>query len=201
MPRAALLLAAGRLISFVRARRSGGNAPRLRGAELGEDFETAVSTGSAGATEKIGEAIGSVLRPGDVAGLSGELGSGKTTLIKGIAAALGSAEEVSSPTFAIVHRYGGRTALIHVDLYRIRDRAELADLDYDLLFDAGAVSVVEWASRFADVLPRLAVDVNLRHSGPDTREIRIRARMDGIRTKSLAEKIRKIRGAPPHGAP
>jgi len=165
------------------------------------DFETAVSSGSARATEKIGEAIGSLLRPGEVAGLSGELGSGKTTLIKGIAAALGSAEEVSSPTFAIVHRYCGRTALVHVDLYRIRDREELADLDYDLLFDKDSVSVVEWASRFADVLPELAVDVSLRHSGPRRREIRIRARMDESRIGLLAGMIGKIAGAAVRGKP
>lgn len=161
-------------------------------------LETTILSDSEESTIRIGVAMGSVLVPGDVVALSGDLGSGKTTLVKGMAKALGSDETVSSPTFPIVQRYRGRTPLNHVDLYRIRDREELADLDYDLLFGPDSISVVEWADRFEDVLPHACMVAVLEHAGPSSRRITLSADIGEQRLADLRKKLEKIRKkAPP----
>jgi tRNA threonylcarbamoyladenosine biosynthesis protein TsaE len=97
-------------------------------------------------TEAAGEALGRRLRQGDVVLLTGELGAGKTTFVRGVARGAGSEAPVASPTFQLVRVYPGRTQLVHVDLYRIEKPSELADLGLEELADLGAV-VVEWGER------------------------------------------------------
>jgi len=101
------------------------------------------------ATEQVGAALAKVIRPGDVIRLSGPLGVGKTTLVRGLIEALGHEGEVPSPTFAIVQPYDELTpAVFHVDLYRIEERSEIDELGLDSAADA--VLIVEWPERAGD---------------------------------------------------
>jgi tRNA threonylcarbamoyladenosine biosynthesis protein TsaE len=95
-----------------------------------------------------GREFAATLRPGVVVGLSGELGAGKTTLVRAIAAGLGVKESVTSPTFALVHRYDGRVPVWHVDAYRLKADDEARDLGLE---EAGeAIVLIEWPERLRD---------------------------------------------------
>jgi tRNA threonylcarbamoyladenosine biosynthesis protein TsaE len=122
---------------------------------------------SAEETERIGEALGRTLQPGDFIGLSGDLGAGKTVLARGIARGAGVPAEalVSSPTFAIVNAYrGGRLPVFHADLYRVKDAEELYDAGfYDLVGGEGAM-LVEWIDRVREVVPEDWVEIRLRRA-------------------------------------
>jgi tRNA threonylcarbamoyladenosine biosynthesis protein TsaE len=130
-------------------------------------------TSSAAETEALGERIAAELGPGDVVLVSGELGAGKTTLIRGACRALGVREPVTSPTFTIGHRYRGRVPVSHLDLYRLErlDREDPGLLD-DYL-DPGSVALVEWPEAAAGSLERVRVRVTLRHAGGDEREVEV----------------------------
>ena len=112
--------------------------------------------------------LGERLKAGDVVLLTGGLGAGKTTFVRGVARGTGSEADVASPTFQLIRIYPGRVQLAHVDLYRVENDAELRDLGLDELADSGAV-VVEWGER-------LAVDgaarIQIEHLGGDRRLIR-----------------------------
>lgn len=138
---------------------------------------TVVETGSAAETEALGARLADDLGPGDVVVVSGEVGAGKTTLIRGACRALGIAGPVTSPTFTIGQRYeGGRLPIAHLDLYRLDglDREDPALLDDYLT--PGAVAFVEWP---AVALPQLdgrrTVAVHLAHLGDDRREVELPA--------------------------
>ena len=123
---------------------------------------------SAAETERAGMLLGERLHAGDVVLLTGELGAGKTTYVRGTAQGTGSRAPVASPTFQLVRIYPGRVQLAHVDLYRVESSAELRDLGLEELAQQGAV-VVEWGDR-------LDVDgsalVHIEHLGGDRRLIR-----------------------------
>ncbi len=127
-----------------------------------------VTTTSPAETEEAGRRLGAQLRAGDVVLLTGELGAGKTTFVRGVARGTKSAAPVASPTFQLVRVYPGRVQLAHVDLYRIENNAELADLGLDELADQGAV-VIEWGDRIQ--VPGAAV-IDIEHLGGDRRLIR-----------------------------
>ena len=112
--------------------------------------------------------LGERLRAGDIVLLTGELGAGKTTFVRGVAQGAGSRADVASPTFQLVRIYPGRVQLAHVDLYRVEDTAELSGLGLDELADQGAV-VVEWGDRIA---VEGAARIELEHLGGDRRLIR-----------------------------
>ena len=103
-------------------------------------------------TIELGRSIAAVLHAGDVVALEGPLGTGKTRLVRGIAAGLGLDVEVTSPTFSLVHEYSGDPPLSHVDAYRLADGDEFLSLGVSELWEEGIV-VIEWASRVSDVLP------------------------------------------------
>ena len=135
------------------------------------------ATESATETEKLGAELARALRPGDVVLIEGELGSGKTTFVRGAARALGVTDPVTSPTFTIGQRYPAAPPIAyvsHVDLYRL---ASLRDEDPDLLADyigADTITFVEWpaaAVREIGELGRIAQRVRLTHAGGDRREI------------------------------
>jgi tRNA threonylcarbamoyladenosine biosynthesis protein TsaE len=131
-------------------------------------------TSSPAETEALGARIAAGLRPGDVVLVSGELGSGKTTLIRGASRELGVAEPVTSPTFTIGHRYRGRVPVSHLDLYRLEG---LEDEDPGLLDDyltEDAVAFVEWPGVAEPQLERIALRVELSHHGGDGRLIDVR---------------------------
>ena len=124
-------------------------------------------------TRAIAAALSPSLLPGAVVLLSGDLGAGKTAFVRGLAAGLGvDPDEVTSPTFTLVHEYrGGRLPLIHVDLYRL-DRAELDEIGLDSDLAEAGVTAVEWSERLARPIPG-AVTVHIADRGGDAREIRI----------------------------
>ena len=122
----------------------------------------------ADATGRAGRALGAVVRAGDVVGLIGELGAGKTALVAGVVAGLGAPDVAASPTFALIHEYrGGRLVVWHADLYRIERARELAEVGLDEIVDhaeaRGGVVLVEWADRFP-VLPADHLRVELAHA-------------------------------------
>jgi tRNA threonylcarbamoyladenosine biosynthesis protein TsaE len=125
-------------------------------------------------TRAIAAGIARTLQPGAVLLLSGDLGAGKTAFVRGLAEGLGlEADQVTSPTFTLVHEYrGGRLPLIHVDLYRL-DTADLAEIGLDEdLADVGVVAV-EWPERLARV-PADALRIAIADTGGDTRVITLR---------------------------
>ena len=112
--------------------------------------------------------LGERLRQGDVVLLTGELGAGKTTFVRGVAQGIGSSAPVASPTFQLVRVYPGRVQLAHVDLYRIENPAELRELGLEELAEQGAV-VVEWGDRLeVDGAARIEIE----HLGGDRRLIK-----------------------------
>jgi tRNA threonylcarbamoyladenosine biosynthesis protein TsaE len=127
-------------------------------------------------TRLAGTVLGRWARPGDVLALVGELGTGKTCLVQGIALGLDvpASSRVRSPSFVILHTYAGRCPVHHLDLYRIRGPEELEDLDWrDVLYGDG-VCVIEWADRMGNFLPARRLDVALFHSTEESRWIQIR---------------------------
>jgi tRNA threonylcarbamoyladenosine biosynthesis protein TsaE len=113
----------------------------------------AVRTRSAGETTSLGSRIGALLRPGEVLLLVGDLGTGKTTFVQGLATGLEIATRPRSPTFTMVHTYdGGRYPLVHVDLYRLETSNEVLSLGLEELFEPPAVAVVEWGEKATPIV-------------------------------------------------
>jgi tRNA threonylcarbamoyladenosine biosynthesis protein TsaE len=130
-------------------------------------------TRSAAETEAVGETLAAELTPGDVVLVSGDLGAGKTTLIRGASRALGVSEPVTSPTFTIGHTYAGRVPVSHLDLYRL---AELDQEDPTLLEDyvtPEAIAFIEWPGAAEPWLETITRRVEIRHAGGDEREIEL----------------------------
>lgn len=114
--------------------------------------------------------LGSLLKVGDLVCLSGELGTGKTTLVQGMAQGWGSLDQVSSPTFVLVNMYRSPDgkSLRHLDAYRLRNAVEAEDLDVTLMLETGAL-VVEWAERIAAALPANSLWVKMRWMADEQR--------------------------------
>jgi tRNA threonylcarbamoyladenosine biosynthesis protein TsaE len=143
-------------------------------------------TASREETEAVGERLGRAARPDDVIALWGELGSGKTTLVRGIARGLGIDErEVTSPTFVIVHEHdAGRLPLFHVDLYRLAPR-DAPSTGWEEAISSGGLTAIEWPDRVERRLPPDRIDVHLIHDGADARRITVEAR--GPRSRRLRD--------------
>lgn len=121
-------------------------------------------------TRALGRKLGSLLHPGDFVALTGELGAGKTLLVRGAAEGAGAAGRVSSPTFALVNLYrGGAVPLQHLDLYRLTGPAELFAIGFDDLLAEPAATLCEWAERAGDTLPADRLEIHLDWTGPQER--------------------------------
>jgi tRNA threonylcarbamoyladenosine biosynthesis protein TsaE len=130
-------------------------------------------TQSEEATIALGEALAAELPPQALVLLIGNLGAGKTTLAKGIVKGLKAAEpdDVSSPTFTLIHEYG--SGVYHIDLYRLDTVAQVASLGLEEIFDRPAVVLVEWGERFPELMPKERIEIRLRTTGEDSREIEV----------------------------
>jgi tRNA threonylcarbamoyladenosine biosynthesis protein TsaE len=135
-----------------------------------------ITTRSPEETIAFGRTLTELLAPPKLVLLRGDLGAGKTTLVKGIAAGFGAAEEedVTSPTFTLVHEYRGpRANLYHIDLYRVDTLRELETLGLDDLRGEGSVLLIEWGEKFPRWLGERDVEISLSRDGENGRRIRI----------------------------
>jgi len=142
------------------------------------------------ATQDAGEAFAAVLRRGDVVLLSGRLGAGKTTFVKGVARALGVIERVTSPTFTMVrphaaHNDRGITTLHHADVYRVDSIGEVLDLDLGELVEEDGVALVEWGDLAASVFGREVLTLSFEVEDDDRRRIVVGGAIDEERTAAL----------------
>jgi tRNA threonylcarbamoyladenosine biosynthesis protein TsaE len=148
-------------------------------------------------TFAFGRVLGRHLCGGDALALLGELGSGKTQLVKGLAAGLGVAadEPVVSPTFVLVREYIGRLRLYHLDAYRLGGADDLLSLGIDeMLADSAGVVAVEWADRVPGVLPPTAWTVELNHAGEQRRELTVSV-PDSQRRAAVQRDLEALRGS------
>ena len=135
-------------------------------------------------TRAIGAALAGVLGPGDVVGLNGDLGAGKTRLVQGAADALGAEGPVLSPTFMLVREYDGDPPVHHVDAYRLSGPLELEDLGLEDVLSADAVVFIEWADRVAAALPESWLELVMHIRDDDQREIELRPHGDAWTTRT-----------------
>ncbi|MEO5925388.1 MAG: tRNA (adenosine(37)-N6)-threonylcarbamoyltransferase complex ATPase subunit type 1 TsaE [Bryobacteraceae bacterium] len=131
-------------------------------------------------TIALGRVIAKELPRKAVVLLIGNLGAGKTALSKGILNGLGFAdpEEVTSPTFTLIHEYGNGRAY-HIDLYRLDTEAEIATLGLDDLFDREAVVLIEWGERFPRLMPENRIEIRIEPEGEETRSFEVREIIGG----------------------
>ena len=135
---------------------------------------TELRTTSAEQTEAAGERLAAALGPGDVVGLVGELGAGKTCFIQGLVRGLGATTRATSPTFVLINQYRGRLPIYHVDAYRTQSLAELWDLGVPELLQGDGVTVVEWADKLLPLLPAGTLEVRIAGVGDEPRTITMR---------------------------
>lgn len=139
---------------------------------------------SPGETQALGEAWGRAARSGWVLGLSGDLGAGKTQLVKGVARGLGITMRVHSPTFALVNIYtGGRLTLFHLDLYRLETRPQILAAGLEEYLTPDGVTVIEWAERWFGAEP----PANMREQMPEIRWVKIETLNDTDRRITYAD--------------
>lgn len=124
-----------------------------------------------------GAKLGALLRGGEVIELVGDVGAGKTTLTKGIAAGMGIDEDIQSPSFTISRVYDtpGGVNLAHYDFYRLQDAGIMADELHETIHDASTVTIIEWAEIVEDVLPSDRLDIRISSPSETTRSVTIQA--------------------------
>lgn len=123
---------------------------------------------------KFGEQLACELQPGDVIALSGDLGAGKTALVKGIARGLGIAQDVTSPTFTLVHEYsGGRLPLFHVDLYRLDNVEQALAIGIEDYLGGPGATAIEWAEKIESLLPARATRIRVITLNENARRIEV----------------------------
>ena len=124
-------------------------------------------------TEKVGEALGKILKPGSILAYEGDLGAGKTAFTRGLARGLGCTDLVTSPTYTIVNEYlGGRLPLFHFDMYRLHSSDDLWDIGWEDYLERGGICAVEWSENVDDAMED-AVWVTIEKNGPESRRITI----------------------------
>ncbi len=134
--------------------------------QIHTETQTPAETGALGAR------LATFFLPGDIINLSGDLGTGKTKFVQGLAAGLGVKEHITSPTYAIIKEYRGTLPLYHFDVYRLESVSELANLGYEDYFFGEGVTVVEWGDKYKDVFPDAALTIELtRLDTTDTRDL------------------------------
>jgi tRNA threonylcarbamoyladenosine biosynthesis protein TsaE len=144
-------------------------------------------------TIQFGKQLGQQLTGGEVLALTGDLGTGKTVLTRGIALGLGiPMDQVSSPTFTLIQEYPGSIPLIHVDLYRLERPSEIFALGLEEYFTPSTIVIIEWAERFPQILPSDHIAIRLEHG--ETEDIRLLSVSGtGSRSICLVANIQKDR--------
>lgn len=139
-----------------------------------------VITNSKTETMQLGFDLAQTLRPGTVLAFYGDLGAGKTTFTKGLAAGLGISDPITSPTYTIVNEYEtGETPLIHFDMYRLGSADDLFEIGWDDYLERGAILAVEWSEHVEAALPSHTVRVRIEQSGDTQRVITITGMKEG----------------------
>ena len=140
-------------------------------------------------TIKLGNRLAKVLKPGDIVCLFGDLGSGKTTLVKGLVQGLKmKPSQVNSPTFVLMNIYEGKVPIYHFDLYRIEGK-DLLNIGYEEFFYDEGISVVEWAERLGPELPKEYIAVQLTHQSEQERLIKVSAQGDNLNQRLRTIKL------------
>ena len=149
----------------------------------------AVTSSSVEETQAFGERLGRVLQAGDVVALSGELGSGKTTLIQGIAKGLArDPSTIKSPTFVLMREYPGDVPLVHIDAYRLAGASAASWLDIDLMFSPRKITLIEWAERCEGALPAEHLTVQMTHVSAHRRRIELTS--SDRRAREMIEQVK-----------
>jgi tRNA threonylcarbamoyladenosine biosynthesis protein TsaE len=149
-------------------------------------------------TREAGRRLADWLEAGDVVLLHGDLGSGKTTLAQGVAAGLGVESPISSPSFVLINEYDVSTAkvpgrLFHVDLYRLRDQADLESIGYaEIIAPIESVTLVEWPERAQDLLPDDYLLIEIKFTGSDQRDLRFSFRSS---TATAADRLAQLQSS------
>ena len=153
-----------------------------------------VITSSTEQTENLGRILGTLLEPGDLICLYGDLGAGKTHFSFGIAQGLEVKEQyITSPTFTFVNEYKGRIPFYHIDLYRLKDPSGLEEIGFDEYVDSDGATVIEWAERAEEFLPDESLSVYLSEVSDEGREIGFFAEGDRY-VKRLGELKKHVEG-------
>lgn len=153
-------------------------------------------TSSPAETRALGAELGRALPAGAVVALDGELGTGKTCFVQGLAEGLGVADPVTSPTYALLQTYAGRLDLHHFDAYMEgRERALLLDGGLEWMH-SGGVAAIEWAGRVEDVLPLPRISIALSHVDESHRKIALSVAGEGPAADDLAAIVRALSGPP-----
>ena len=126
-------------------------------------------------TRETGRRLAAILPESGIVLLTGELGTGKTTLTKGIVEGRGAAgaDDVRSPTFTLIHEYGQPVTVYHVDLYRLDEKKQAARLGLEELFERPALVLIEWGERFPDLFPANRSEIRIRHLSGDGRAFEV----------------------------
>lgn len=157
------------------------------------DTTITVLVTSTAETDRLGERLAAAIEPGIVVSLVGELGAGKTRLVRAVAAALGaSPESVNSPTFVLIQRYEARVPLYHLDCYRLRDADEFAELGPEEFFNEAAICFVEWGDRVEDLLPADLLRIEIAPTAETSRLIRIEA--SGPKSRAAVSRLKVAMG-------
>lgn len=132
-----------------------------------------IESNSPATTERLGRLVADLLPDGGVVALYGELASGKTCFVRGIASRFVDPSLVHSPTFTLINEYGQGPKLYHMDFYRLAGPEEVADLGCLDLFESGQLCAIEWADRAIPLLPSRRLDIRFEHAGEDQRKIHL----------------------------
>jgi tRNA threonylcarbamoyladenosine biosynthesis protein TsaE len=138
-------------------------------------WKMVLQTSTTSETIRTGKRLGRLLQPGDVVALVGDLGTGKTQFIKGLAegVGVGKATYVSSPSFTLIHEYPGRIPLYHIDLFRLESEKEVEGLGLEEYVRGNGITAIEWADKVSSLLPEELLWVHIHDTGKNTRSIEI----------------------------
>jgi tRNA threonylcarbamoyladenosine biosynthesis protein TsaE len=147
---------------------------------------------STSGTIRIGKNIGSLLLPGDVVALVGELGSGKTQFVKGMALGVGVGKPtyISSPSFTLINEYPGRIPFYHIDLFRLGWEKEAEELGLEDYFQGKGITAIEWAEKISSLLPKEILLIHIVYKGKNTRSLEITGK--GKRYLNLVDQIQSF---------